>query len=117
MDAKGNEEERRGRSSKIAKNVNPFLDVGSFFLRLSHDSVNVCVTIIKRMTIILIIRVDDNNHNNHTNKISRIIILIMILIIVINSVIFNIGLFIRTRYTSRRAKDRSITLSAFRHDP
>lgn len=85
---------------------------GSFFLRLSHDSVNVCVTIIKRVTIILIIRV-----NNHNNKILRIIILIMILIIVINSVIFNIGLFIRTRYTSRRAKDRSITLSPFRHDP
>lgn len=77
-----------------------------FFPRDSAcDLVDVCITITKRMTILIII-VDNNNHNNNNNKISIIIILI-----IINSVIFNIGLFTRTRYTSRRAKDRSITLS------
>lgn len=77
-----------------------------FFPRDSAcDSVDICITITKRMTILIII-VNSNNHNNNNNKISIIIILI-----IINSVIFNIGLFTRTRYTSRRAKDRSITLS------
>lgn len=34
--------------------------------------------------------------------------LIIIIVIIINSAIFNVGLFTRTRYTSRRATDRSV---------